>query len=81
MGAIIAVPEQGEGGTGTVVIDGLLCQVDPSARRRRWLFGYDDDGVVLVGFALEFQREDADDEEWLVTRIDESPEDDCPDEN
>lgn len=60
-------------------IDGLLCRRNPSPLRQRWLFGYDEDGVQLVGFVLEFQREDPEKEKWEVRSIDRKPADDCPD--
>ncbi len=79
MGVLVAVDTSGKREHRATLLDGLLCQVDRSPLRRRWLFGYDEEAVVLVGFALEFERADTHDE-WLVTRIDESPEESCPDE-
>jgi len=61
------------------LIDGWLCTTDPSSQRQRWLFGYDDGGVELIGFAIEFERKKPDDEDWVVHGIDRDPEDDCPD--
>jgi hypothetical protein len=61
------------------LVEGLLCSFDPSEVRRRWLFGYDDGGVFLVGFAIEFEREDPEDEDWTVRRVDQRPRDECPD--
>jgi hypothetical protein len=43
------------------------------------LFGYDEGGVVLIGFAIEFEREDAEDDEWVVRSVDMQPRDDCGD--
>jgi hypothetical protein len=82
MDAIVAI-EQREGADGEVierrqtVVEGLLCMVNPSARVRRWLFGYDQDRVILVGFAIEFEREDPEEEAWVVRRVDGAPADDC----
>ncbi|SRR6266404_2488971 len=59
-------------------VDGYLCSTDPSALRRRWLFGYDEGGVELVGFAIEFERDDPEKEKWIVRGVDKSPRDDCP---
>jgi hypothetical protein len=59
-------------------IDGLLCRTDPNPVRQRWLFGYDEGGVELVGFAIEFEREDPEKEKWTVRGIDRAPRDDCP---
>lgn len=59
-------------------IDGVLCRRDPSALRQRWLFGYDEGGVELVGFAIEFQRDDPEREKWTVRTVDSTPHDDCP---
>ena len=62
------------------LIDGWLCSVPTSATKKRWLFGYDDSGVVLIGFAVEFTRKDPeDDDAWVVHGIDMQPRDDCPD--
>ena len=61
------------------IIDGWLCQVDASPLRRRWLFGYDENGVELIGFSIEFQRRDPEDEDWEVRRIERDPQDGCPD--
>jgi len=79
MGAVIAVEENADGGKGgqRKLMDGFLCRVDPSPLRDRWLFGYDDSNVELVGFAVEFERADKDDD-WVVKRIDRAPQDDCP---
>jgi len=60
-------------------IEGLLCRRSPSPLRQRWLFGFDEDGVELVGFVLEFQRDDPEKEKWVVRSIDRKPADDCPD--
>jgi hypothetical protein len=60
------------------LIEGRLCTVDVSLARRRWLFGYDEDRVVLVGFAIEFEREDPEGEDWVVRQVDRSPRDECP---
>ena len=59
-------------------VDGYLCSTDPSSVRRRWLFGYDEGGVELVGFAIEFERDDPEKEKWIVRGVDKSPRDDCP---
>jgi hypothetical protein len=59
-------------------IDGYLCRLDPSPLRRRWLFGYDEGGVELVGFAIEFERDDPEKEKWVVRGVDKEPHDDCP---
>jgi hypothetical protein len=61
------------------LIDGLLCTTDPSSLRQRWLFGYDDGGVELIGFAIEFERKKPDDEDWVVRGFVRDPADDCPD--
>jgi hypothetical protein len=79
LGAVTAVAgsEDVEGDSATV-IDGFLCRVDVDPLRQRWLFGYDDGGVVLIGFAVEFEREDPDDK-WRLRRVDRTPSDDCLD--
>jgi hypothetical protein len=61
------------------LLEGLLCKVSSSPRRQRWLFGYDEEGVELVGFAVEFERDDPEGENWVVRRVDHGPDDDCPD--
>lgn len=61
------------------LIEGLLCRRATSPLRARWLFGYDEDGVELVGFAVEFERDDPDREKWTVRGVDRNPADDCPD--
>lgn len=78
LGAVIAV-EEGDAGAGgqRKLIDGFLCRVSPSSVRERWLFGYDEGNVLLVGFAIEFSRPDRDDD-WVVRRVDRAPADDCP---
>lgn len=78
LGAVIAV-EEGDGGAGEQrkLMDGFLCRTSPTALRERWLFGYDEGNVLLVGFAVEFSRQDKD-EDWVVSRVDRSPGDDCP---
>ena len=78
MGGVIAVEDEprGEGGRQKLV-EGLLCVVEVSPRRQRWLFGYDEDNVVLVGFALDFERESPESEDWLVQRIDQAPQEEC----
>ena len=81
LGAVIAVeegPEGGEGGGQQKLMDGFLCKMNPLPLRERWLFGYDEGNVQLVGFVVEFERRDEDDDEWIVRRVDPSPEDDCP---
>lgn len=59
-------------------IEGLLCRYEPVQLRERWLFGYDEGGVELVGFVLEFGREDPESDKWIVRSIDRHPTDDCP---
>ena len=80
MGAVIAVEEgpDGEKGGNRKLMDGFLCKVSGGPLRERWLFGYDEEGVVLVGFAVEFDRSDEDSENWVVRRVDRAPQDDCP---
>jgi hypothetical protein len=80
LGAVIAVEERPEGEEGgqRKLMDGFLCKVSPIPLRERWMFGYDEGNVQLVGFAVEFERHDADDDDWVVRRVDYSPEDDCP---
>ena len=80
MGAVIAVEEEpkGSGSGQRKLMDGFLCKVDPVPLRQRWLFGYDEGNVQLVGFAVEFERKDAEDDDWVVRRVDAAPEDDCP---
>ncbi len=80
MGAVIAVEEGPEGKTNghRKLMDGFLCKVAAGPLRERWLFGYDEGNVVLVGFAVEFERSDEDSERWAVRRVDRAPEDDCP---
>lgn len=60
------------------MMDGFLCKLSPVPLKERWLFGYDEGNVELVGFAVEFVRTDANDDDWIVRRVDKSPEDDCP---
>lgn len=80
LGAVIAIEEgpEGESGDRRKLMDGFLCKLNPMPLRERWLFGYDEGNVELVGFAVEFERDDADDDDWVVRRVDNSPEDDCP---
>jgi hypothetical protein len=61
------------------VIEGWLCELDPSPVRRRWLFGYDESGVELIGFGIEFTRRDPEDDDWEVRSIERDPRDGCPD--
>jgi hypothetical protein len=81
MEAFVAVEER-EGADGkpyehrATVVEGLLCKRTVSETEERWLFGYDVDQVVLVGFAIELERADADDE-WRVRRVDTLPADEC----
>jgi len=81
MGAFTAV-ETREGVDGkplerrATVVEGKLCVRDISERRQRWLFGYDQDRVVFVGFAVEFERGDAGDD-WELRRVDRQPDDFC----
>jgi len=79
MGAVIAVEEHSDGGKGgqRKLMDGFLCRVEPTPLKDRWLFGYDEGDVELVGFAVEFERADKDDD-WVVKRVDRAPQDDCP---
>lgn len=78
LGAVIAV-EEGEGAGGRrKLMDGFLCRVSAGPVRERWLFGYDEGNVQMVGFALEFVRPEADDDDWVVKRVDRAPGDDCP---
>jgi hypothetical protein len=80
MGAVIAVEEHSDGEKGgqRKLMDGFLCKVNPTPLKDRWLFGYDDGNVELVGFVVEFERADKDDDDWTVKRIDRAPQDDCP---
>jgi hypothetical protein len=80
LGAVIAVEEGGNGSNAgqRKLMDGFLCKVSPTPLRERWLFGYDEGNVLLVGFAVEFARSHADDDDWIVKRVDRSPGDDCP---
>ncbi len=80
LGAVIAVEEEdGEGGGGKrKLMDGFLCKVAAGPLREQWLFGYDEGNVQLVGFSVEFARSDADDDDWVVRRLDRAPTDDCP---
>jgi hypothetical protein len=71
-------PEQEKNAPRRKVIDGWLCSVETSPLRKRWLFGYDEDGVVLIGFAIDFTREDPEDDAWVVRGVDMQPHDDCP---
>ena len=61
------------------LVEGLLCEISSSARQQRWIFGYDEEGVELIGFAVEFERDNPEDEDWVVRQVDRSPDDDCPD--
>ena len=81
----IVVAEQGtdpnseETGPRAKLVEGFLCLVPQSPLRKRWLFGYDEGGVVLVGFAIDFEREDPEDDgDWTVRGVDMQPRDDCP---
>jgi hypothetical protein len=80
MGAVIAVEEgpEGEKNGHRKLMDGFLCKVSAGPLRERWLFGYDEGNVVLVGFAVELERSDEDSERWSVRRVDRAPQDDCP---
>ena len=80
LGAVIAVEEHDTGGDGDQkkLMDGFVCKLNPTPLKERWLFGYDEGDVLLVGFAVEFVRSDADDDDWAVKRVDRSPTDDCP---
>lgn len=80
LGAVIAVEEGDHEGAGgrRKLLDGFLCRVSAGPLRERWLFGYDEGNVQMVGFAVEFTRSDADDDDWVVKRVDRMPADDCP---
>jgi len=79
LGAVIAVEEGADGKTGQrKLMDGFLCRVSPVGTKERWLFGYDEGNVVLVGFAIEFVRSDPKSDDWTVKRVDRVPADDCP---
>lgn len=80
LGAVIAIEEgpDGERGDQRKLMDGFLCKLTPTPLRERWLFGYDEGEVELVGFAVEFERSHADNDDWVVQRVDDSPNDDCP---
>lgn len=80
LGAVIAVEEGDRDGKGgrRKLLDGFLCRVSAGPLRERWLFGYDEGNVQMVGFAIEFARSDADDDDWVVKRVDRTPSDDCP---
>ncbi len=79
LGAVIAVEENPDGKSGQrKLMDGFLCRVSPVPTKERWLFGYDEGNVLLVGFAVEFVRSDPKDDDWTVKRVDRSPADDCP---
>ena len=80
LGAVIAVEETeaGNGGGQRKLMDGFLCRLNPAPLKERWLFGYDEGNVLLVGFAVEFVRSNANDDDWIVKRVDRSPVDDCP---
>jgi hypothetical protein len=80
LGAVIAVEDGDGNGAGgrRKLIDGFLCRVNAGPLRERWLFGYDEGNVQMVGFAVEFVRQDADDDGWVVKRVDRTPGDDCP---
>jgi hypothetical protein len=81
MQAIVVTEQHGEKdqeGPRRKFVDGLLCRRDPTPLRQRWLFGYDEGGVELVGFAIEFERDNPEKEKWTVRGIDRAPTDDCP---
>jgi hypothetical protein len=78
MGAVIAVEENGAGQGQRKLMDGFLCKVSPVPLKERWLFGYDEGNVQLIGFAIEFIRKHADDDDWFVKRLDPAPNDECP---
>jgi hypothetical protein len=80
MGAVIAVEEHpdGEKGSQRKLIEGFLCKIIRTPLKDRWLFGYDDGNVELIGFAVEFERTDQDDDDWVVARVDRAPQDSCP---
>ena len=70
--------QQGKDGPRRKFIEGFLCRYEPVPLRQRWLFGYDEGGVELVGFVLEFQRDDPESDKWIVRSVDRHPTDDCP---
>jgi hypothetical protein len=79
LGAVIAVEETEAGASGQKkLMDGFVCKLNPAPLTERWLFGYDEGNVLLVGFAIEFARSAPDDDDWTVKRVDRSPADDCP---
>ncbi len=81
MQAIVVTEQHGEKdqeGPRRKFVDGLLCRRDPTSLRQRWLFGYDEGGVELVGFVIEFERDNPEKERWTVRSIDRAPTDDCP---
>lgn len=79
LGAVIAVGEESDGKSGQrKLMDGFLCKLSPTPTKERWLFGYDEGNVVLIGFAVEFSRPNANDDDWVVKRVDRTPNDDCP---
>jgi len=79
MGAVLAVEQAGDkSGPERTLMDGFLCKVAPSPLTERWLFGYDEGNVLLVGFAVEFGRDKPDSNDWTVRRVERSPADDCP---
>ncbi len=82
MQALVVAQGHGEGedkdGPRRKFVEGLLCRYEPVPLRQRWLFGYDEGGVELVGFVLEFTRASVD-ADWTVRSIDRHPTDDCPD--
>ena len=82
MGAVVVRERRGDeedeaGLPRKKLVDGFLCSVAPSALRKRWLFGYDEGGVELIGFAVEFERDDPEGDDWVVRRVDREPGDEC----
>lgn len=69
--------DDGEESPRVKLVEGRICINALSALRSRWVFGYDEAGVELVGFAIEFERDDPEDDDWVVRRIDEEPDDEC----
>ena len=80
LGAVIAHEEGPDGKRGgeRKVMDGFLCKMRPMPLKELWIFGFDEGNVQLVSFTVEFERQDADDDDWVAGGVDYSPEQDCP---